>query len=207
MPTPAQTHANQQNSQKSTGPTSQTGQQASSQNAIKHGLASHTLFYIMPDEDGPKFSQLVERLRAEHQPQTQTENDLVVRMAQHEWLRARALRFQSHCLEPDQHVSSTEYFSLYLRYQTTNERAYSRCLQDLLTLRAERRKVEIGFVSQKRAAESQDLKKEAQNLKQQQFELKKQEFEWKKHRVTTASSLNIPVPHPETSPVDLEMAA
>jgi nucleoside phosphorylase len=31
-------------------------------------------------------------------------------------------------------------FAPYLRYQAANERAYSRCLKDLLTIRAEKRK-------------------------------------------------------------------
>jgi hypothetical protein len=39
----------------------------------------------------------------------------------------------------------------YLRYQTQQERLFQRALHDLLKLRAEKRKEQIGFESQKRA--------------------------------------------------------
>lgn len=39
--------------------------------------------------------------------------------------------------------------ALYLRYQTTHERAFHKCLGQLLKLRSDARKQEIGFESQK----------------------------------------------------------
>ncbi len=51
-------------------------------------------------------------------------------------------------------------FALYLRYQTTNDRGFSKCLNDLLKLRAEKRKEQIGFDSQKRQ-EAEELRREA----------------------------------------------
>ena len=35
--------------------------------------------------------------------------------------------------------------ALYLRYQTTHDRAFERCVKELRTLRKEREKVKIGF--------------------------------------------------------------
>jgi hypothetical protein len=208
MATAAQINANRQNAQKSSGPTSKTGKQASSKNRMIHGLSHHNASsYFLDDEDPDKFAELWDSLSADYQPQSETERILVKRMADHEWLRTRALRYQHHCFFEDSHVMSPEHLALYIRYQTTHERAFYKALNELQKLRKETKNEQIGFESQKSAAEAHDLKKEAQNLKQQQFELKKQEFEWKKHRATTASSPNIPVPHPETSPADLEMAA
>ncbi len=65
------------------------------------------------------------------------------------------MQLQTFCFDGDRsNEKSTERsLSLYIRYQTTNERAFSKCLSDLLKLRAERRKDKIGF-------ESQQLKKD-----------------------------------------------
>jgi hypothetical protein len=41
-------------------------------------------------------------------------------------------------------------FALYRRYQTTHQRSSLKCLSELLNLRHEKRKAEIGFESQER---------------------------------------------------------
>jgi hypothetical protein len=85
MATTAQIDANQSNAQRSTGPASQAGKQASSQNRTTHGLChTNTFFYLLPDEDREKFAELNARLRQEHQPQTETELILVRRLGEHE---------------------------------------------------------------------------------------------------------------------------
>ena len=43
---------------------------------------------------------------------------------------------------PERIIEQEKYFTLYTRYQTTHEHAFSNCLSDLLKLRAERRKAE-----------------------------------------------------------------
>ncbi len=55
-----------------------------------------------------------------------------------------------------------------LRYQTTNDRAFHACLNALLKLKAEKRKVKIGFESQKH--------KEAEETRRQSNENRKQEL-------------------------------
>jgi hypothetical protein len=77
-------------------------------------------------------------------------------MAQHYWLKQRALRLQSLCFDGDE-----KSLGLYLRYQSTHERGFYKALNTLVKLRAEKRKAEIGFVSQ-------ELK---QNRARQQAEL------------------------------------
>jgi hypothetical protein len=68
-------------------------------------------------------------------------------MAQHHWLRNRALHFQNHYLESGDE-SSAKQLSLFMRYESMHERAFHKCLADLLKLRAEKQKQEIGFASQ-----------------------------------------------------------
>jgi hypothetical protein len=223
MATAAQVRANQLNAQRSTGPASPAGKQASSKNRITHGLCqySNQSFYLLNDEDPEKFAALRDRLAAEYLPQTETERILVQRLADHEWLRTRALRLQQSCIFEDQHFLATEQLALYLRYQTTHERAFYKALKELQSIRAQRTKEQIGFESQKRQAAAEQRAGEAHNLKKQAFELKKQELELKKQRLASpkqpekvkndpfpsASSQNSTAPTPATSPGGLEMAA
>jgi hypothetical protein len=93
-------------------------------------------------------------LLAEHAPTTETERVLVQRMAQHIWISQRAINLQQLCLDPDTGICDSEYrLALYLRYQTTHDRAFHKCLSELLKLKAEKRKAAIGFVSQKPATQ------------------------------------------------------
>ena len=155
MSSNAQIAANQANAQKSTGPVTAAGKAASSQNRRTYGFTGK--FGIMPGEDPQEFVALVDALVDEHKPETVTENILVEKMAQHFWTAQRAMRLQDMSFGNVDHPHA---LALYLRYQTTHDRAFHKCLSDLLKLRAERRKAleaekkaEIGFESQKRKQE------------------------------------------------------
>jgi hypothetical protein len=82
------------------------------------------------------------------------------RPALHFWLRRRALDLQETCFDGDGQVFDEKRFTLYLRYQTTHERGFNKALNDLLKLRAEKHKQQIGFVSQKRLQETHDRQQE-----------------------------------------------
>jgi hypothetical protein len=222
MATAEQIRANQANAQSSTGPTSEEGKQASSQNRTTHGLChNHTCFYLLASEDPQKYSELYTGLKEEHRPQTETERILVRHMAQHEWLRTRALRLQQTCFDANLQIKDNRQFGLYLRYQTTHERAFYKALKELQTIRSQRTKEQIGFESQKReraaeqrAAEVHDLRKQAFRLKEQAFELKKQRLastnqpqKSEKDPYEPASSQNNTAPSAESSTGGLEMAA
>jgi len=216
MATAAQIRANQTNARRSTGPASPAGKQASSRNRTTHGLCQHNRqsFYLLDDENSEKFGELRARLAAEYQPQTETERILVQRMADHEWLRTRALRLQRSCIFENQHVLATEQFALYIRYQTTHERAFYKALKELQTIRAQRIKEQIGIESQKRQETAEQRAAETHDLKKQEFELKKarltsakQPEKSKKDPFPCAPSQNSTAPTPATSPGDLEMGA
>jgi hypothetical protein len=57
--------------------------------------------------------------------------------------------------------------ALYIRYQTTNERIFQKCLSEFLKLRAEKRKAEIGFESQQQKQADQARREAAENRKQE----------------------------------------
>jgi hypothetical protein len=164
MPSQAQIAANQQNAQYSTGPKSAEGKAAICWNAFRHGLAG--TFRMLEDEDQEDFDQLRAGLLAEHQPQTPTEILLVESMAQHYWLMQRAMRLQTLCFDMEASEGAKK-LALFLRYQTTHERAFYKSLNTLLKLRAEKRKAEIGFVSQQRQAEEHARRQAAEKRKQE----------------------------------------
>ncbi len=141
-PTPrTRAEINRENSQYSTGPRTQEGRAKSSMNHFKHGFCS--VFSLLPSESRQDFDNLLVALRQDHRPANTTEDILVERMAQHHWLSQRAIHLQTMLLSDDGLIEQHEKtFSLYLRYQTTNERAFSKCLHDLLKLRAAQRQAE-----------------------------------------------------------------
>jgi len=171
MSTEAQIAANQSNAELSTGPKTEEGKAASSRNHTSHGLSyANGLFFILACENGEAYSILLADLHYEHRPDTETERILVDRMAQHHWLRCRAEGLESGCFREDGTVNEKG-LALYLRYRTSHERAFHKCLNELLKLRAEKRKTEIGFESQKRV-------KEEHTRKQEKHEMAKEHHTW-----------------------------
>ena len=166
FPSLARLTANRANAKRSTGPTSEAGRKASSQNRTTHGLARHNGFFkLLPTEDPLGFEALKQSLLSEHQPTTETEAILVNSMAESHWLANRAQSLTDSCFDSQTgQIADDKKFSLYLRYQTTHTRAFHKSFNDLLKLRAENRKSEIGF--------------EAQRLKTEQHEMKKQSHYW-----------------------------
>ncbi len=171
MSTAAQISANQKNAEHSSGPRSETGKAASSRNHLVHGL-SGAGFHVLEGEDQNAFTELFTKLTAEYQPAAGTEEILVEQMAQSAWLRLRAVRLQESCFEggavPEHRERS---FVLYLRYYTTHDRAFHKALQEMLKLRAQTRKAEIGFVSQKRKEVEEARRQAAEKRKQEMHEV------------------------------------
>ena len=79
MATEAQIRANQENAQKSKGPTSVEGKKKSSMNAVTHGIFSNIA--ILPGEDEAFIQKLREDILATYQPQDTMERCLVDRIS------------------------------------------------------------------------------------------------------------------------------
>ncbi len=148
----------------STGPITEQGKAISSLNNLRHGLTGQ--FRILPTEDQDGYDNVLTCLRQEHNPETATEEILVTKMAEHHWLSRRAQRMQDNAMLADDQKS----FMLYLRYQTTNDRAFSRCMNDLLKLRKNRNQFESqnAQITEKKAnarlknAQAEDLELETE---------------------------------------------
>ena len=172
MSTSAQITANQANSQLSTGPKTEAGKAAAARNNFRHGLAPSSEFYVLPSEMQSDFDKLLDGFRDEHRPTTPTEEALVQALAEHHWLRHRALRLEESCFDfTTGQVIDAQKLSLYLRYQTTHERAFHKALNDLLKLRAEKRKADIGF-------ERQEQARATEARRQERHEMKKERHQW-----------------------------
>ncbi len=151
MATNAQNIANHQNAQSSTGPTTDEGKARSSQNAFKHGLASGALF--IEGEDPALFFDLKRSLRKEHNPHGPTQDYLVEQMATALWLVRRAVGLQAAAFNGNPTGDAPKSLAIYMRYQSTNERAFHKALATLRDLQAEHAKLSekakkerIGFV-------------------------------------------------------------
>ena len=86
-------------------------------------------------------------------------------MAQHYWLAQRALNLQQLCF--DESGVDEKHLALFLRYQATHDRGFHKCLNDLLKLRAEKRREQIGFVSQQHKQADQTRREATENRKQE----------------------------------------
>ncbi|MGI8959478.1 MAG: hypothetical protein ACR2IV_06925 [Bryobacteraceae bacterium] len=166
MTTSAQVTANQANAQHSTGPKTPEGKAISARNNFRHGFSG--AFTVLPWEDQNEFDMLLGGLRDEHHPSGLTETILIDKMAQAIWLSKRALILQHVTFNHELPMCDDQkQLALYLRYQTTNERAFHKCLNNLLKLRAEKHKQEIGFESQTHKQADQTRRESSETRKQE----------------------------------------
>src|SRR5690242_10150234 len=168
MSSQAQIAANQANSQLSTGPKAESGKAVAARNNFRHGLTPRSEFWVLPCESQTDFLKLLAQFQQEHQPETPNEEALVQAMAEHHWLRHRAMRLEEACFDfTTGQIIDERKLALYLRYQTTHERAFHKALNDLLKLRAEKRKQEIGFERQEHAQANETRKQERHDMKKE----------------------------------------
>jgi hypothetical protein len=170
MSTEAQIIANQQNAQHSTGPTTPEGKAASCMNNFRTGLTGDS-FSVLPWENEADYHTLHSALLAQLDPRGPLERLLIEKMAQHQWLAQRALVLQDMCFQQDvPNCDEEKKLALYLRYQTTHERAYHKYFDQLMKFRSEARKKEIGFESQERKRKENAVKEADQARKQEAHE-------------------------------------
>ena len=167
MSTQSQISANQKNAQHSTGPVTEAGKAVSCQNNFRYGFTG--AFTVLPSEDQEAYDTLFAGLKAEHKSSTVTETILIEKMAQHLWLSKRAQVLQEATMAAEMDLRDQErQFALFLRYQTTNDRGFHTCLSQLLKLRAEKRRAQIGFESQQRR-EAEEARRAAREIRDQQM--------------------------------------
>src|SRR5581483_11024126 len=195
--------ANRANAQKSTGPQSAQGKEASSQNRRWHGLAGR--FKVLECEDQAAFEHLFDEFVSSERPVGAVELELVSKMAEYTWLRQRATRFHESCFyveeqTPEQNAGHKAAIRLnpeldkFIRYQAHYDRAYARASAELLKRKKERDLQQSRFESLKRAqaAENRREKKEARDEERHHLAVAKAklDIEGKQTRLAAA---NLPV--------------
>jgi hypothetical protein len=195
----AQIAANRENATHSTGPTSEIGKAIVSQNRTVHGLNYNpNTFRVLACESQAAYDDLLQQLTTDHKPTGTTETLLITSMAQHRWLLDRANRLQETCFNQETaEITDQKLFALYLRYATTHERAFHKCLTDLLKLRATRQKIEFGFESQKHRADRH----------QHFLDLKDLDFTYRQMKILDIEHERTLAKHPEIWPPKVKKAA
>jgi hypothetical protein len=162
MSTQAQIDANRVNAQKSTGPVTDLGKAITSQNRATHLLSQYATFVVLSHEDPDLFLELTATLMMQfgvtsNEPD---EHAIVTRMAQHEWMRRRALEYQDWIFNDDRVDQRMDRMKLFMRYESQHERAYNSCFNQLLKLRAEKRSAKIGFEREKQLCQQVEERKQ-----------------------------------------------
>ncbi len=147
MSTPAQQSANQANAQKSTGPTTPEGKARSATNSQIHGLcAKHN---VIGPEDQSDFDRMATNYVLDLMPESPVEHTLFTEIVGAAWQLARVNRMQTEACAGkttlteilDDEVLQKKLDRL-ARHHTRIERTFHRCLKELKTLQAQRKKEE-----------------------------------------------------------------
>ena len=149
MSSAAKAFANRQNSLHSTGPVTDTGKAASSQNAMRHGLTSKQI--VLPGEDAAQYDHLRQDLLETYAPANAAEALLVEEVAAASWRLLRARRQETLILiklAGDNADCDAGFAAAFIekpkeiarltRYITSIERAYYRAIATLEHIQKER---------------------------------------------------------------------
>jgi hypothetical protein len=175
MSTAAQNSANSANCRLSTGPKTEQGKQNASRNSAKHYLTAKQI--VVPGEDPEAYDQLQAELIESWHPANPQEYLLVDQIAQNAWRLLRVRRLEAATFDymmpsldqippagpggsvkrpPANHDeamaqafhANAKAFENIRRYATSIERAYHNAINELVKFQKERKKSEIGSVSQ-----------------------------------------------------------
>ncbi|MGC1878877.1 MAG: hypothetical protein WA678_05840 [Rhabdochlamydiaceae bacterium] len=166
MTTQRQIAANRINAQHSTGPKSQQGREAVSQNALKHGIFSRQI--LLEDESINEFESLKMEFHDQFQPQGMLEQLFCERALAAAWRLSRITKMESmlitYAIKKSYDSSGIievlggfggDKLSLLSRYEITLEKILFRSISELKTLQATRsRSLKNGFVLQNLSEES-----------------------------------------------------
>src|ERR1700758_2961125 len=93
MTTFRQIEANRRNARLSTGPVTEDGKQRSRRNALRHGLTAETVIHALEDADD--YAAFEMAIKADHDPETAVERELILRLASLLWRLRRATAIES----------------------------------------------------------------------------------------------------------------
>jgi hypothetical protein len=145
MATPQQTAANRANAQHSTGPRTEAGKAASSQNARKHGLSSQHL--PLSPEERPLFEQLEADLRSQVNPSGALQESIFIELVAAAWKRNIVNRLLAEAVASTEALFAEEVpdrVRKLLRHKADQDRAFNRSLRQLQELQTAAQRREPG---------------------------------------------------------------
>ena len=111
-------------------PHTEAGKAAASQNRRSYGLTGEFVV-LVGTEDENEYQAMFKALLQEYRPATPTEQLLVKKMSEHQWLADRALYQQANCFYEDNFLLFEKQVSLFMRYHTMHNRAFHKALTEL----------------------------------------------------------------------------
>ena len=138
MSTSAQAAANLANAQHSTGPITDAGKAASSQNALKHGLTAKTV--LLSGEDEAAYLKMCEGMFQSFAPAAAPEKELVQLLCDTQWRLQRCGRIEAAILSAD--VLDFKALDIMSKHESRLKKQYSVTLKearDLIDTRLARR--------------------------------------------------------------------
>ncbi len=141
MATAAQIQANRTNAQLSTGPRSETGKSAASQNSGKHHLTGGSA--LAPGEDASAYEAHLAAYRQQYAPESLPEEQLVTQLADAAWRLERVARMEREILEKcaNPFLDPADPMAVQIlrltRYRTSIQRTLTRADKQLQCLVAE----------------------------------------------------------------------
>ena len=126
MSTEAQVAANIANAQSSTGPRTDAGKAASSQNALKHGLTAKSI--LLPEEDEAAYRKMCEGMFEKFAPGDVPEQELVQLLCDTQWRLQRCGRIEAAILSGE--VLDFKALDIMSRHEARLKKQYSTTLKE-----------------------------------------------------------------------------
>jgi hypothetical protein len=127
MSTSAQVTANLANAQHSTGPRTETGKAASSQNSLKHGLTAQTV--LLPGEDEAAYRKMCEGMFDSFTAIHVCEKELVQLLSDTQWRLQRCARLETAILS--ENLPDFKALDIMSKHESRLKRQYSTTLKEL----------------------------------------------------------------------------
>lgn len=135
MSTHAQINANRANAQRSTGPRTESGKAAVSQNAVRHGLSSK--YVPLSEAERPLFEALEADLRTQVNPSGALQESIFIELTAAAWKRSIVNRLIAEAGESTEALFTGEVSDnvrKLLRHKADQDRAFHRALRELKEL-------------------------------------------------------------------------
>ena len=167
MATPAQIQANRLNAQRSTGPRTGAGRDASRFNALKHGADAHSL--VIPGEDPAELEALALDYHRRFRPDGPMEAFFVETMIKSDWDRRRYARIEAQYLHV-QFAALEEPTDTPLGVIFHNDARKGNVLQKLFRRQASAERSYFRALAELRRAQRERLQEELEQMEQEEVE-------------------------------------